>query len=514
MKQLHFVPVLLLAAGLLAACAPAAAESVRPSLGAATAPLLATSSVVTPASDRAMQDAAQKTAIAGRATNSPFPTAAPSTIQTGQPSLAAARRDGLSLEVRLRTDTYLAGERGRAEVTLRNDGPETLFVQGEFASLSLFDEQGRSTDPWPWLPASFPGRNRRFPAAIVPGQVLTGTADFQVPPGGAGRTYALWGQVTFGRPAPGTPQGPGNLWLSLEVGPVPLQVISPDRAQRLVADLQVDRDGWLLQVTDPEGRVPSGPLWGELEAASPGSILARPLDDRAGAAWWGTWDEHMRATQGEICVRAWVAAPGYAATAMVVTLPGTGDRPCLLAGEKPSYRESYLSLDAAQATLAYPLYRPGHLPAGARLESVVVETRSHEPRGWGDATQTYRLAGDAPAGWLELSQQATAEPYPGFGWGQARHDPEATVVTVGGTAGYAIRRSGQWLLDWKCGDAGLELRAPLDALSLEALVAVAAGVRSPAGTCPPPPTPAPLTPSPAPPPAPTAAAALHGAARG
>ncbi|MCC7354539.1 MAG: hypothetical protein IT330_12395, partial [Anaerolineae bacterium] len=65
------------------------------------------------------------TAVAVRATASPFPTAGPPTVQPGQPARVFAQRGGLSLRLEVTKDTYLAGEGGRAEIALSNDGPET-----------------------------------------------------------------------------------------------------------------------------------------------------------------------------------------------------------------------------------------------------------------------------------------------------------------------------------------------------------------------------------------------------
>ena len=106
---------------------------------------------VTPSSFYATQEAASQATIVARATASPFPTAGPPTIQTDQQVSATTQRDGLSFQVRLPKDTYLAGESGQAEITLRNDGPETVFVLGgcKHFWLALLDEQGHEPLPWP-----------------------------------------------------------------------------------------------------------------------------------------------------------------------------------------------------------------------------------------------------------------------------------------------------------------------------------------------------------------------------
>ena len=485
----------------LGACSPVPV-STGPPAAAPTAVPMPTSTAAVPEGAYATQDADRRASILSRATASPFPTAVPVQVQTGQPSLATARRGGLSLEIRLPSDLYLAGEAGQAAVAVRNDGLEPLFVQSAspgLASLSLLDERGQPPDPWPWVPASFPGWRRTFPVELAPGQVLTDTAGFQVPPGisnGPGPGYLLWAEVRFSRPDPGTPRGPDNLWLPLEAGPIPLRIVQPGPSQHLVATLLADHEGWHLSVTDENGRVPPGPLRGYQEITSYGSATAGPLRHSPGGQWSAAWHENEWDPASEICLRAWVAAPGYVTAVATATVPGTSAARCMALAHELPLRQGFSSIEAAQASLAYPLYRPSFLPAGARLEEVRVETTAHEPRGWGDAVLAYGLA---DGGWLELSQQATAEPYAGFGWGGARYETEARVVAVGGATGYAVQRAGAWLIDWKCGDFGLELRVPVAALSLDELVAIAAGVESPEGSCPPAPAPGPPTASPAPP---------------
>ena len=62
-------------------------------------------------------------------------------------------------------------------------------------------------------------------------------------------------------------------------------------------------------------------------------------------------------------------------------------------------------------------------------------------------------------------------------WGQARYDGEAQALTVSGQPAYLMQSLGWWTLDWKIGDDGLELRAPVDAVSSADLLAMAASVR-------------------------------------
>ncbi len=476
------------------------ATGAPPPTGAPTAAPMPTSTAATPQGAYATQDAARQAAIAARATASSFPTAGLSTVQPGEPFVATAKRDGLSLEVRLPKNTYLAGEGGRAEVILRNDGPETIFVGGGGGQMAwpiLLDEQGVEPALWPWSPWSMPSGPPLL-AELSPGQVVTDSLAFQVPPldQALDHTYALWVEVRFSRPAPDQPQGPDNLWLRLEAGPIPLQLLTPNAGQQLQAELQADRYGWTLCVADASGAIPAGPFWGQLEATSLNGGLSRPLADEPGGAWSASLDPYLSQDGAEVALRAWVAAPGYVTAAATASVPGTADAEATFYTGEPSAHQGYDTLEVAQAASEFPIYRPDFLPARARMDGVQVETWTSDDGYRTEATQFYRLGN---GGWLELTQMVTSQPWTGFGWGAARYDPEANVVTIGQTTGYAIRRFGWWQLDWKCGYAGLELRSPVEALSLEELAAVAAGVKSPDGTCPPPPTPMPPPTAPAPP---------------
>ena len=450
-----------------------------PPTGVSTPVPAATSTPVTPLPAYATQEAGRRATIVARATASPFPTAGPATVQMGQPASANTQRDGLFFHLRLPKDVYLAGEGGQAEITLRNDGPETVFIRGadqHLVQLVLLDERGHEPAPWPWLPMLMP--MPPYLHKLAPGQVVSETLAFQVPPVEqvAGHAYVLWAETGFSRPASDHSEGPDNLWLRLETGPVPLQVSPPDPARRLLAQLQADRTGWRLRVTDTTGQTPPGPLWGALEAASPNSAIARPLRDSPDGIWSAAWDGHLIQDEAQIIVRAWVAAPGYVTAAITQTVVGTGNARRMLGAPKPPVRQIFATLEAAQAALDFPLYRPGRLPAGATLDAVQVETMAYVEGRWTNVTQAYRLPdGD----WLELIQMITTERYDSAGWGQARYAWEARPVTVGQSTGYVIRRFGWWLLDWKVGDVGFELRAPVSALSLEYLLAIATGLQPP-----------------------------------
>ncbi|MDY6877744.1 MAG: hypothetical protein SWK90_16300 [Chloroflexota bacterium] len=462
---------------------PTATSPVSPAGVPTPPPPPGTSMPVTPSSFYATQDAARQATIVARATASPFPTAGPATVQTGQPSIAATQRDGLSFQVRLPKDTYLAGEGGQAEVTLRNDDQEIIFVGGHGEHLGqpvLLDEQGHEPTAWPWPPMILTGGFFPYLRKLAPGEVVTETLALQVPPAeqAAGHTYVLWAETRFSRPQPDYPEGPDNLWLHLETGPIPLQVIPPEPERRLVADLQADREGWHLRVTDATGQVPPGPLWGFREVASSNSATAGPLQDSPDGTWSGAWNGHMREGDGQISTRIWIAAPGYVAAAVTQTVPGTGDAYRMFSAWEPPARQIFDSLEAAQTALDVPLYRLAPPPDGAMLNSVQVEIRTHAEQSWTDVYQSYRLPDDT---WLELTQMVTtpAKQYAGARWGQARYAPEARPVTVGETAGYVVRQFGWWILDWKVGDVGFELRAPVMAFSLEELVTLATKVQLP-----------------------------------
>ncbi len=446
-------------------------------------PLPGTSTPVTPPSAYATQEAARQATIVARATASPFPTAGPATVRTGQPASATTRRDGLSFQVRLAKDTYLAGEGGQAKITLRNDGPETVFVTGSGPHSHLFrpillDERGHEPTPWPWPPMILPGLP--YLRKLAPGEVVTENLAFQVPPAeqAAGHAYVLWIETRFSRPQPDYSEGTDNLWLHLETGPIPLQVTPPGPAERLVAELEADRDGWRLRVTDATGQMPPGPLWGFREVVASNAASTGPLQDTTDGTWSGAWDGHMRQDDSQICLRVWVAAPGYVTAAIIQTVPSEGDACRMFGAWEPPARQTFASLEAAQAALDLPLYRLDPLPDGATLDDVLVEIKTHAERRWTNVYQSYRLSDDA---WLELTQMVTtpAKQYAGGRWGQARYAPEARSVTVGQTTGYVVQQFGWRMLDWRVGDVGFEMRTPVTALSLEELLTIATEVQPP-----------------------------------
>ena len=313
--------------------------------------------------------AAEQAAVIARATTAPFPTAGPVAIQAGQPSSATARRGGLTLQVRLPKSTYLSGETGWAEVTVSNDCPETLFVNGgdDLGWTTLLDAQGREPPPWPWAPISVPSV-RIYQQALAPGQSVTGTLVFHVV--GPAPTYAFWTATQFSRPSPANTDGPDNIWLRLEAGPIPLTVLEHATGQQLLADLKVDATGWSLRVTDLSGHVPAGPLTGLLEASaadsSAVSYSSYPLPDNSAGTWSESWtDNHFGI--GHTVVRAWVGAPGYL-TAIARQTFGPGAVSTFFDTALSPRTQTFDTVPAAQAALGIPLYRLGATPAGASLD--------------------------------------------------------------------------------------------------------------------------------------------------
>ncbi len=449
------------------------APTVEPPTGAPTeAPAATASAAPTEALsaadiDFATQYAAAATAVIVRATQAPFATAQPVAVQPGQPSVITARRDGLALQVRLPKDAYLNGEAGWADATLSNAGPDTLFVEG-FGALfgtTLLDAHGHQPPPWPWAPFSGPGG---FPylVSLNPGQSVTGTVVFHI--AGPEAEYAFWVDTQFSRAQPGDLQGADNIWLHLEAGPLPLRVMAPAPSQKLQAVLQVDRLTWSLRVTDAAGQVPAGPFVGELEAASAnGYSRWGPLASRPDGEWSMGWgDEHFG--PGPFMVRAWVAAPGYVSAAVTQTVGRPADAVTLIFAGHPPDQRTYATLAAAQASLGISLYRLAAAPdsiqaeIGASSDFCSITTR-----------QGYRLPGGAR---LELAQFYANPAYENAGWGEARYDAEAQRLSAGGQPAYLIQRLGWWTLDWKVGDDGFELRAPVDSLSSADLLRLAESV--------------------------------------
>jgi hypothetical protein len=445
----------------------------------ATPATLSPASATEEAALQATATSSQATVVA-RATASPFPTAGPISLRRGQPAIASVQRGGLTFQVRLPKDAFWAGEAGRAEVTFRNDSPETLFVLNQ--EPTLLDEQGRQPDAWPWEPMAMLGLWRTWPPGyshkLAPGQVATDSLTFQVPPmeQAAYHSYVLWAETRFSRPSPANPEMWDDVWTSMEAGPILLQVVEADPAHRLVPNLQMDQAGWRLQVTDAAGQVPPGPLWGELEIVFPDGTSAGPLQDNVQGIWSDDWKRGEPHQDGPIVMRAWAAAPGYVIATVTQTFPAGAqteyaDR---LFGATSNPWQTFDSLAQAQAALNVPLYRPTWLPASTTPDTIQVKSESMGDGRQSDIIQSYRLP---DSGRLRLTQMVTTISYMQGRQGRVREFPEVRWVTVGQVAGVIVQRSGWWILDWEIGEVGFELQAPASAISLEDLVAVAASVK-------------------------------------
>ena len=177
-------------------------------------------------------------------------------------------------------------------------------------------------------------------------------------------------------------------------------------------------------------------------------------------------------------MRAWVAAPGYVTAAITQTLPvdaPLSDINRRFGATEPITRQTFTSLEAARSAVGFPLYQPTSMPTGAVLQNVMqVETIPYEGQRRTNLTQTYQLPNGTS---LKLSQMLTTEPTDFSIWGQARYTPEAQLVSIGETTGYLIRHFDQWVLDWKLGEIGFELSAPVSTISSEELLNIAAGVQ-------------------------------------
>lgn len=435
----------------------------------------ATASLAEPEGFYATQQASRETEIAAHATSSPFPSAPPVRLQPGRPASALSQRGGLSLQVKLPKDEFVSGEGGLAEVTLRNDSPEALFIDGDgrnLAGITLLDEQGLPPDPWPyswfWMMSGPP-----YLIKLEPGQQLDATLQFQIPPGDQNppTAYSLWAETRFSRVDPLQPGGPDNLWLRLESGPIALKIAPPGESNRLKVNFNTDQAGWQLKVSTPSGGTPPGPVWGEIGATSSGAITAGPLHLDSDGTAAQAWSAGMFTGNTKLLARGWVAAPGYVTAPFSLTVPGL-DSGFLLPDLAPSVmpRQTFTNLEQAQASISIPIAHPTGMPAGASLASVQITWTGTDQM---TIDQRYRLSDGK---WLVLTQYLfnPADDY--GGWGQARYDMEAQPVSVNGEEAYAARHNGWLRLDWRVGKIGFELSAPYGSLTPADLLTLAAGV--------------------------------------
>ena len=140
--------------------------------------------------------------------------------------------------------------------------------------------------------------------------------------------------------------------------------------------------------------------------------------------------------------------------------------------QEPPPRQVFESLDVAQTALGLPLYRPTHLLSGAELQTVALETFPFDE----SRSNVYQMYRTREGAWLELVQKNSKDQSPSEGWGLARWDLEKRVVGVGVDAGALIQQFGWWVLDWKVGEVGFELRAPVRVISREQLLTIAESV--------------------------------------
>lgn len=486
MKKRSVLPILALSACLLVACLPmpenpnVLRNQFPTEAPTATSDPLATSTPAVPEGFYATQQANSQATIEVRATASPFPTALPGHVRQGQPASALGQRDGLSMEVRLPKDTYLAGEGGQAEVEIRNTGPETVYIDygRDMAGLSLVDSQGRAPEVWPFSFTTLLS-GPPYLQKLSPGDRLTKTLAFQVPPSEQTPPglLNLWTETRFSRTAPDHPDGPDNLWMRLEAGPLVLHIQAPEPAQTLQVDWQVDRSGWRLYVEDTQGQVPAGPFWGEIGMASPNALCAGPLPANQArlGEWTGTWEPNLQLEGVQVITQGWIAAPGYVTAVFSQTLPGQGDAQSMLGlpATAPE-RLSFSTIAAAQSGLDFPIYALAPHLNTSTLETVQVEKRSGDQDSWTTVEQQVRLPGGS---WVVLTQMATTASYASAGWRLARYDFEARQMDMHGQTAYAVQRFGWWYLDWKVGEMGFELRAPMDMYPLENLLEVARQLR-------------------------------------
>ena len=173
-------------------------------------------------------------------------------------------------------------------------------------------------------------------------------------------------------------------------------------------------------------------------------------------------------------VRAWVAAPGYITAVAKQTVTGNGEAMTMFGAGQPRPSQSFPTLQSAQDALGIGLYRLGAPPSGAALELVQADVSASSDGRYITTRQGYQLPGGA---WLELAQIYANPPYENGGWGTARYNYEAQVVSVAGQPAYLSEHLGWWKLDWKLGDDGFELSAPVEAISAGDLVALADSVR-------------------------------------
>ena len=424
----------------------------------------------------ATRQADYQATIEARATASPFPTALPMTLAQGQPSSARGQREGLILEVHLPKDSYIAGEGGLAELTIRNEGPETVFINGsgdDLASLELLDERGRRPDVWPLSFSRYMSR-RPYLQKLAPGDVVSKTLQFQIPPPEQKPSSLLyfWVETRFSRPTLENPEGADNLWLRLEAGPIKLTITPPNSSNYLKVDWQFDRRGWHLSVNSPQGEIPSDRFWGEISVASPNSVCTGPLrgEQATPGEWAGAWKDCPLGEGQQVFAGGWIATEGHVTQEFSSILPGEGNAKEILGlSASAQKREDLSSVKDAQAAVDFPIFALAPLVSGSTLENVHIEKCCGKDITSTSVEQQVKLPDES---WMALTETVSPA-YANAGWGVARYEWEALQADVHGQTSYAIQRFGWWYLDWKIGDITLEMRAPTAELSLTELLRIA-----------------------------------------
>jgi hypothetical protein len=137
--------------------------------------------------------------------------------------------------------------------------------------------------------------------------------------------------------------------IDLQGGPLPILVTEPEPRQNLRADLQLNRQGWTLRVTDGEGRAPTGPFWGGWEArynmGASSSALPEPSQTGGTEAvnWSVPWHEGSAGIikgGSEVTMQLWVAARGYVPAVVTGTLPSALPTGVSGAGDTPTPKRS------------------------------------------------------------------------------------------------------------------------------------------------------------------------------
>lgn len=429
--------------------------------------------------------------IVAQATSSPYPTAEPPFVQSAPLPVSRARRGGLLVQLQLEDSSYLAGENGRATVVITNTSRDLLYVRG--ARVQLLDETDQATLPWPTVPgvaeywdmgsepAGFDERR------LQPGQSITNTLTFQAPSWSTatGHHYRIVASTALCRTNPQHPDQPDNVWIPLELAPLPIQVSRPSDLKTLKLSLAADRAGYRLEATDGLGRQLGSVAWGGMQAVFGNGSTEGPLLDSANGDWSVQWPSDLTPNNRPVTVRAWAGARGYVAAVTIVALPGergAEDLGWVEGGAAGPQHNTYYSLDAAQKDLNDPssvVMSPAKLPQGATLNRVEVDLHGGQGgvyRSVVAATQYYRTAGGR---WLLLTQRWGGSPNANEGADLARHDPAAQAIRVGQADGFLLRHEEWLVLDWKAGDMAYELAAPAQESSPAALLDIAAGIGPP-----------------------------------